>query len=121
MLLYDPTWNVSIENLVRTDVENLINFIMVKFNNKDDPSMTTLKIQYNLQDRLNYLEKFDIQGNRLIKLKIKLRPLELSILEPDDKSDLKILFKRITAYFILMSGMGDPRNEQVGLNQSIRG
>ncbi|CAH1102772.1 unnamed protein product [Psylliodes chrysocephalus] len=113
LLLYDPTWNVSIENLVRTDVENLINFIMVKFNNKDDPSMTTLKIQYNLQDRLNYLEKFDIQGNRLIKLKIKLRPLELSILEPDDKSDLKILFKRITAYFILMSGMGDPRNEQV--------
>lgn len=72
--------------------------------------MHTLKMQHTMQ--ANYDRHANLIDKHLISIETCLRPLVSEILEayPDvkDEVELKKLFRKISIYIILASGLGNP-------------
>ncbi|XP_030764167.1 cilia- and flagella-associated protein 206-like [Sitophilus oryzae] len=108
----DPQRGLFEANITnRQNTQAFIKHTVSKLKDKKNRQIATLKIQFLVTDHVQ-------KGYKLInsfrrETETKLHPLLMNIVEQDKKNTIEILYKKISIYAILASGMGNPANSDV--------
>nr|CAI5860909.1 unnamed protein product [Callosobruchus analis] len=115
LLMLDPNWGVSTDDIlkVRQDVAKFIKYILDRLVRGTEPRMMSLILQFYFREQFDFLEDLGERNRKLLAM--RLEPVRLSILEPNEKERRfpLILHRRVQKYIVLMSGMGDPNSDRV--------
>ncbi|XP_050304917.1 cilia- and flagella-associated protein 206-like [Anthonomus grandis grandis] len=112
LLQLDPNRELNEEILRdRAKVQSFVKYVISSLEKDDDPKVITLRLQQEFRHSIQNLDEA-VKRFRF-RLKSKLYPLMIEIIEQDKKNTGDQLFKKICYYVILASGLGNPSKRPV--------
>lgn len=115
MLLLDPNWGITDDFVTsRVNVGKFVAHVIRQLEERNDPNLMTLQMQFyfacNLDNMDNLVKKSRTDLlDRLVRLKYEM----FNINNRNSRTDLVRLITMIVHYITLVSGMGNPMNEEV--------
>ncbi|XP_026754369.1 cilia- and flagella-associated protein 206 [Galleria mellonella] len=111
LLLLNPKYGKLFSKTInRNNLQFFVGECVAMLNRDESTSINTLKMQFVIQNNYDKLQK--LIDKHLDSINKCLRPLVTEILEEDpaleDESEFKKLFRKISIYIILASGLGNP-------------
>ncbi|XP_048001594.1 cilia- and flagella-associated protein 206-like [Leguminivora glycinivorella] len=109
LLLLNPKYGkLFTKTLNRDNLEYFVNDFVSMMTAGDQTTINTLKMQFIIQT--NYDKLPNLIDKHLVSIDSTLRPLVTEILEadPEEEPEFHKLFRKISVYIILASGLGSP-------------
>ncbi|XP_018573011.1 cilia- and flagella-associated protein 206-like [Anoplophora glabripennis] len=117
LLLLDPNWGVTDDFVTsRENVAKFVAFVIRKLEDKNDPKLITLEMQFyftcNLENINNVVKK---NRGEILERLVRLKNEICRVNNPDSESDVDNIMKLIVFYITLVSGLGNPMENEVYL------
>lgn len=115
MLLLDPKWGITSDFATsRENVGRFITFVISQLEDKNDPKLITLQMQFyftcNLENIKNEVKRSRMGIlERLVRLKNEIFRMN------NPENEIDNLIKLIVYYITLVSGLGNPLKDEVNI------